>query len=97
MSKVSDRVAKWQAFKPKNPIFEGLGMDDFGLLYGHLVYFVTIWYIVWLFGTFYPFFVRCTKTNLATLASDGSENNLCVNSIFGIHRIRQLLGTPDRH
>jgi hypothetical protein len=36
-------------------------------IYGHLVYFVTIWYILWLFGIFFPGVVCCTKKNLATL------------------------------
>jgi hypothetical protein len=27
----------------------------FGILYGHLVNFVTIWYILWSFGTFFSF------------------------------------------
>jgi hypothetical protein len=27
-------------------ILEGLGMEDGGLFYGHLVYFVAIWYIL---------------------------------------------------
>jgi hypothetical protein len=38
-------------------------MEDVGLFYGHLVYFtaiwytyiVAIWYILWLFGIFTPF------------------------------------------
>jgi hypothetical protein len=36
-------------------------------IYGHLVYFVALWYILWLFGTFFPVLVSCTKKNLATL------------------------------
>jgi hypothetical protein len=35
--------------------------------YGHLVYFMVIWYILWPFGIFLPFLVYCTKKNLATL------------------------------
>jgi hypothetical protein len=38
---------------------EGLAMEvivrPFGLFYGHLVYFVAIWYVFWLFGIFFPF------------------------------------------
>jgi hypothetical protein len=30
-------------------------MKIFGIFYGHLVYFVAVWYILWLFGMFYPF------------------------------------------
>jgi hypothetical protein len=32
----------------------------FGIVYGHLVYFLVIWYI-------FPVLVRCNKKNLATL------------------------------
>jgi hypothetical protein len=35
----------------------------------HLAHFVAIWYILRLFGTFYPILVSCTKKNLATLLS----------------------------
>jgi hypothetical protein len=38
----------------------------FDLFYGDLVYFVAIWYILWLFGTFFPVWVRFNKKNLAT-------------------------------
>jgi hypothetical protein len=30
----------------------GLAMEGAGIFYGHLVYFVAIWYILWLFGIF---------------------------------------------
>jgi hypothetical protein len=39
-------------FIPKIPwgyALEGLGMEDIGLFYGHLEYFVVIWYILWSF------------------------------------------------
>jgi hypothetical protein len=41
-------------------------MVDVGIFYGHLAYFVAIWYI---FGNLYvfPVLVCCTKKNLATL------------------------------
>jgi hypothetical protein len=48
-------------------------MEDVGKFYGHLVYFASIWYILWPFGIFYgylvlfPVLVCCTKNNLATL------------------------------
>jgi hypothetical protein len=38
-------------------ILEGLAMDDVGMFYGHLVYFMAIWYILWLFGIFYGYLV----------------------------------------
>jgi hypothetical protein len=40
-------------------IFEGLEMEVVGIIcdlwsiYGHFEYFMTIWYILWLFGIFY--------------------------------------------
>jgi hypothetical protein len=42
-------------------------MEDIGIFYGHLVYFVAIWYILCLFGINFPVLVFCTKKNLATL------------------------------
>jgi hypothetical protein len=39
----------------------------FGVLYGHLQYFMAIWYIFWLFGVFCPVLVCWSKKNLATL------------------------------
>jgi hypothetical protein len=35
-------------------------MEDVGRFYGHLIYFVALWYI-------FPVLVCCTKKNLATL------------------------------
>jgi hypothetical protein len=46
--------------------------------YGHLVYFVAIRYIVWLFGTFSDVLVSCTKKNLATL------ENPCPKKLFSL-------------
>jgi hypothetical protein len=53
--------------------FEGLGIENVGICYGHweyfttlcydrLIYFVVDWYI-------FPVLVCCTKRNLATLVS----------------------------
>jgi hypothetical protein len=36
-----------------------------------LVYFVAIWYILLVFGIFFPVLVCCTKKNLATLLTTG--------------------------
>jgi hypothetical protein len=35
----------------------------FGLFYSHLVYFVAVWYILWLFGIFLPVLVCYPKKN----------------------------------
>jgi hypothetical protein len=32
---------------------DGLSTEDFGIFYGHLAYFMAIWYILWPFGIFY--------------------------------------------
>jgi hypothetical protein len=49
-------------------------MEDDGIFYGHMVNFVAIWYILWLFGLFCghfgifsPVLVCCSTKNLATL------------------------------
>jgi hypothetical protein len=39
----------------------------FVMFYRHLGYFMTIWYILCSFGTYFLVLVSCTKTNLATL------------------------------
>jgi hypothetical protein len=53
-------------------IFEGLAIEDFGIFYCHLVYFTTIWYILWTFGTFYGFW--CIFTVLVWLYQEKSGN-----------------------
>jgi hypothetical protein len=43
----SFRVAKWFIFIPKITIwviFEGLAMENVGIFYDHLIYFIAIWY-----------------------------------------------------
>jgi hypothetical protein len=71
------RVARWHIFKTKIPIWVKFWefcngrclyiLWPFCLFQGHLVYFVVIWYILWSFGIFFPFWICCTKKNLATL------------------------------
>jgi hypothetical protein len=71
------RVARWFVFKPKMPNWENFSEPQigkcwnilwpFGIFYGFLGYFVTIWYILCSFGTFFPVLVSCSKKNLATL------------------------------
>jgi ABC-type spermidine/putrescine transport system permease subunit II len=48
-------------------------MEDVGIVYGHLVYFTAIWYVLWPFRIFYghlvyfsPFWYVAQKENLAT-------------------------------
>jgi hypothetical protein len=63
-------VARWHIFKPKILIwvnFLGLPMKNAGIFNSHLVYLTAIWYILWLFGTFFPVLVCCTKKYLVTL------------------------------
>jgi hypothetical protein len=65
------RVARWFILKPKIPIwefFEGLGMEILKKIsYGHLEYFMAIWYSLWSFGIFFPIWYVWSKKNLATL------------------------------
>jgi hypothetical protein len=59
---------------------KGLAMEDFGIVYGHLVnftaiwymYFLAIWYILWLLGKFLPFWYFASK-NPATLEPSASH------------------------
>jgi hypothetical protein len=47
-SRVNIRVARWFIFKPKIPIwvtFRALGMEMFGLVFGHLEFIVDSCYI----------------------------------------------------
>jgi hypothetical protein len=70
-------------------------MEDVGILYGHLVYFTAIWYILCTFGLFYshlvyffPVLVCCTKKNLATLTSGWPQNRarrLCMAADQNAH------------
>jgi hypothetical protein len=54
-------------------------MYDVGLgNYGHLVFFMAIWYILWSFGTFFPILVFCFKENLATLKSNAVQRDFLV-------------------
>jgi hypothetical protein len=53
------RVARWFVFKPKNPnlgkFWRALDWKILwlhGIFYGHLGYFITVWYILCSFGTF---------------------------------------------
>jgi hypothetical protein len=49
-------------------IFEGLGKENFCTFYGKLVYFKVIWYILWIFGLYFPNLACCKKINLAALS-----------------------------
>jgi hypothetical protein len=74
---IQTRVAGWHIFKSKIPIWVNFGgycngrfwytLWPFGLLYGHLVYFVSFCYILGSFGICSRFCICCTKKNLATL------------------------------
>jgi hypothetical protein len=59
-------------------IFEGkcwYVLCPFGPFHSHLVHFVAIWYILKLFGLFFPVLVQCcTKKNLATLVDSFSSS-----------------------
>jgi hypothetical protein len=62
-------------------ILESLGLENVGLFYGHVEYFTANRNMLWPFGIFcghlvhFSVLVRCSKKNLATLASkyDGKQ------------------------
>jgi hypothetical protein len=69
-------------FKTKNPnlgIFRrALKWKIFGIFYGHLVYFMTIWYNIWplwLFGILFPFWYVCDQEKSG---NPGREKRLSV-------------------
>jgi hypothetical protein len=78
----------WRALDWKN----GYILWPFEVFYGHLGYFMTIWYILCSFGTFLPVLVSWAKKNLATLPSTAAR--FSVNAPFGtlepILRLRNL-------
>jgi hypothetical protein len=62
------------------PILEGLAscngsyrciLWQFGILYGYLVYFVAIWYILWLFGILFPLFGMLSQEKSGNPDCDG--------------------------
>jgi hypothetical protein len=47
------RVASWYICTPNGPILVNCGgMENIGTIYGWLVYFIDVWYILWTFGLF---------------------------------------------
>jgi hypothetical protein len=71
------RVARRFIFKPKIPICVKFGgrwngkfyyiVWPFGIFFGHLVYFMAVWYSLRSLGIFFLFWYVWTKKNLATL------------------------------
>jgi hypothetical protein len=52
------QIAFFQTQKSKfEKILEGLAIVDAGILHGHMVYFMAIWFILWPFGIFYGYLV----------------------------------------
>jgi hypothetical protein len=83
-------------------ISEDLAMEDVGILYGHLVYFVTIWYILWPFGIFcgqfeyfmairiiFSVLVYCTKKNLATMLCSAKTRTKIVDFFLSLPTIKK--------
>jgi hypothetical protein len=62
---------------------EGLDIENLGIFYDHLVYFVVIWYI-------FPVLVFWTKKNLATLVN---LRPVRYKSVRCRHRLRQFVST----
>jgi hypothetical protein len=91
------RVARWFVFKPKLPTLVNFGgswnrkswyiLWPFGLFFGHLVYFVVIWYISPRFGMLYheksgnparnPIFPRVELFNMCQLTSGSAPTKSC--------------------
>jgi hypothetical protein len=73
------KVAWWYIFMPDLGKF---WMEKFVKVYGHLVYFMDIWYNLWSIGMLFPILVCSTMKNLATLVrvsqTPGKDNVLYV-------------------
>jgi hypothetical protein len=71
---VGNRFARWYTYlhtKKLGYIWEGLGMETAGIVYGHLVNFRSSWFILWSIGIFFPvWYVVRTSNNLATLVGN---------------------------
>jgi hypothetical protein len=63
-------------FQTKNPnlgnIWEGLTMEDVGILYGHLVYSLAIWISLWYFGIYFPRFGMLHQEKSGNPVSDAT-------------------------
>jgi hypothetical protein len=44
---------------------------------------MAVWYSLWSFGIFFPFWYVCIKKNLATMYQTRQENKLCCTRRFG--------------
>jgi hypothetical protein len=49
-------------------------MKDVGKLYGHLVYFTAIWYILWPFGTFLVILVYFSRFGMLYQEKSGNPD-----------------------
>jgi hypothetical protein len=77
-------------FQTKNP-----NLDKFwrALDWKMLKYFMTIWYILCSFGSFFPVLVSCTKTNLATPARYRKPlvHAISRERVFSLHMIATII------
>jgi hypothetical protein len=99
------RVVRWYIFKPKIPIWVNFGgpwnekgwyIHSFGIHYGHLVYFMAIWY------TFPRFGISCqdkSGSSAAKVRSSISKNTFEHESIWNEYIQPDFYGsgrsTPD--
>jgi hypothetical protein len=91
------RVARWYIFRlkflailasfggPCNGRYLYVFLWQSGVFYGHMVYFVAIWYILCVFGTFFPVLVCCDKNNLAIRVQWTKQSEEIVEHIQTTH------------
>jgi hypothetical protein len=68
-------------------------LEKVGIVYDHLYYFMAVWYGLWSFGIFFPFWYVWTKKDLATLLHTTLE--WCVIKSCRLSYIR-LYEWPDK-
>jgi hypothetical protein len=49
-------------------------MEDFGILYGHLIHFATIWYILWPLGIFNGYLVNFSRFGMSYQENSGNPD-----------------------
>jgi hypothetical protein len=80
-------------FQTKNPIlgkFWKVLQWKMLVFYGQMVYFMAIWYIMWSFGIFFPFWYIATEKNLATLPAAPMQMSYINFGHGGLPRVRKI-------
>jgi hypothetical protein len=77
-------------------VVQGLAMEYVGILYGHLVSLTAVWYILWLFGTFFPIWKnlatlpgKCISQDVAFFCTPHGNKDCFRQSHYSLSRIKK--------